>query len=228
VSSSHHSASAANALNLICSPSARLVDEILIASAADDPAGVRGHLDAALRAFGLGVCVDDVMLPAMREIGSRWQRGLFGIDSERLTSETVRGWLETVALGAPEPQLRATLLLACGPSDQHSIALEALGVLLRFQQQPCRMLGPRTSARALTVAAAANNPSGIILVSHLKASRLEATQALRSVTGLGAELFYAGGAFATARLRRHVPGTYLGTNLQSACTAILAATDPNC
>jgi hypothetical protein len=200
------------------------VEGLLLASVADDPAGVRGQLDAAMLTFGLGVCIDDVLLPAMREIGIRWQRGLFGIDSERLTSETVRGWLEIVALEAPEPQASATLLLACGPSDQHSIALEALCLLLRYQQQPCRMLGSRTSIRTLAVAAAANPPIGIVLVSHLKTSRLAATQALRSVTGLGVELFYAGGAFATARGRRHVPGTYLGTNIEAACTAILAAT----
>jgi len=204
----------------------RIVDEILRASVSQDPAGVRRQLDAAVLALGLGRCIDDVLLPAMREIGNRWQRGQFGIDSERLTSETVRGWLEIVALGAPEPRSTAPLLLACGPSDQHSIGLEALGVLLRYQRQPCRMLGPRTSVRTLTVSAAANKPVGIVLVSHVRTGRLAATQALRSVTGLGARLFYAGDAFATARLRRHVPGTYLGVNIETACAAILASTTP--
>jgi hypothetical protein len=201
---------------------AELIDGFLLASVADDPAGVRTELDAAVFALGLGGCVDDVLLPAMREIGARWQHGLFGIDSERLPTETVLGWLEGCALGAPEPHPRRTLLLACGPSDRHSIGLEALGVLLRYQQQPCRMLGPRTSARTLAVAAMANQPSGVVVASHLRSGRLGATQALRSVTGLGLELFYAGGAFATGRLRRHVPGTYLGTNIQAACAAILA------
>jgi MerR family transcriptional regulator, light-induced transcriptional regulator len=222
--SSHLSPCAASNGGVVCSPIREFIDGVLLASVADDPVGVRTHLDAAALALGLGACMDDVLLPAMREIGTRWQRGMFGIDSERLTTETVRGWLEQVSLGAPEPLPTAPLLLACGPSDQHSIALEALCMLLRYQQQPCRMLGPRTSTRVLALATAANQPSGIVLVSHLRAGRLGATQALRAVTGLGAELFYAGGAFATARLRRHVPGTYLGTNIQVACAAILAAT----
>jgi hypothetical protein len=225
--SGQHSPTVATAADPINSHKRGFVEQVLLASVAEDPAALRAHLDAAVAALGLGRCIDDVLLPTMREIGTRWQHGLFGIDSERLTTEAVRGWLEVVALDAPQPSPNATLLLACGPSDRHSIALEALGLLLRYQQQPCRMLGPRTSTRALAVAVAANKPIGIVLVSHLETGRLGATQALRSVTGLGAELFYAGGAFATARLRRHVPGTYLGTNIQAACTMILAATKPN-
>jgi hypothetical protein len=218
-----HRPSAATPSNVVGDRVTGFVDDILRASVSHDPAGVRTQLDAAVGALGLGRCVDEVLLPAMREIGHRWQRGQFSIDSERLMSEAVRGWLETVALGAPRPRSSAPLLLACGPSDQHSIGLEALSVLLRYQRQPCRMLGPRTSIRNLTVSAAANKPVGIVLVSHVRTGRLAATQALRSVTGLGATLFYAGDAFATARARRHVPGTYLGVNIETACTAILAA-----
>ncbi len=210
--------------SVIDSRTSEFVTRMLAASVARDPAGVRLQLDDAVAALGLGSCIDHVLLPAMRAIGTRWQRGLLSIDTERLTSEIVRAWLESAALDAPDPHPGAPLLLACGPGEQHCIALEALGVLLRYDQRPCRMLGPRTSARTLAVAAAANRPTGIVLVAHLRTGRLGATQALRSVTGLGVELFYAGGAFATSRLRRHVPGTYLGSDLRAASRAILAAT----
>jgi MerR family transcriptional regulator, light-induced transcriptional regulator len=223
VSSQHRPCSASDN-DLVSAQIRGLIDGVLLASVAEDPARVRTQLDAGVLALGLGGCIDAVLLPAMREIGIRWQHGDFAIESERLMTETVRGWLETFAPGAPEPRPTATVLLACGPSDRHSLGLEALGMLLRYQKQPCRMLGPRTSIRTLTVAATANRPSGIVVVSHLRTGRLGATQALRSVTGLGVDLFYAGSAFATGRLRRHVPGTYLGTNIQAACTAIVAAT----
>jgi MerR family transcriptional regulator, light-induced transcriptional regulator len=201
----------------------RSIDEILSACIRNDPIGVRGQLDTAVSTFGLGECIDNVLLPAMRQIGIRWQRDGLAVDSERLTTETVRGWLESFRPAGPEPSGAATLLLACGPSDQHSIGLEALGLLLRSQQQSCRLLGPRTSVRALAVAAVANQPSAIVVVSHLMIGRLGAIQALQGVTGLGAQLFYAGGAFPTGRHRHRVPGTYLGTNLQAACATILAA-----
>jgi hypothetical protein len=201
-----------------------LIDGLMDAASRNDPVGVRGELDAALGALGLGACIDDVLLPVMRRIGNQWQQGQWDIETERLTTETVRAWLEVRLLSAPEPGPAAAVLLACGPRDQHSIALEALGLLLRNQAQSCRMLGPRTSIRSLTVAIAANRPSGIVVVSHLRSSRLGATQALRSIASPGPPLFYAGDAFATRRLRRNVPGTYLGTNIQAASRAILRAT----
>ena len=36
-------------------------------------------------------------------------------------------------------------------------------------------------------------------------------------------VFYAGDAFASAHLRRHLPGTYLDTTLQEACSVILGS-----
>jgi methylmalonyl-CoA mutase cobalamin-binding subunit len=199
---------------------ATLVDKLLLASSSKDPGGVRGQLDQAAQTLGLGPCIDDVLLPAMRQIGLRWQRGFLDIDTERLTSETVRGWLESVSRTAPEPTHSRPLVLACGPGDKHSIGLEAMGTLLRHAGFSCRMLGPRTSIRLLSTAIRASHPDAVILVSHLRSSRLGAAQSLRAVSGLGAELFYAGGAFATVRLRRDLPGTYLGTNIQHACSVV--------
>jgi hypothetical protein len=216
-----HLDKSASALNL---PALDFVSGLLAASAAESPSRVRDQLDRAVLALSLGGCVDDVLLPAMRQIGTRWQHGLLAIDTERLTTETVRGWFETVALRAPKPDPIAPLVLACGPAERHSIGLEALGLLLRYQRRTCRMLGPRTSIRAITTAVKANKPSAVIIVSHLHATRLSATQSLLAAADLSANLFYAGDAFATASLRRDIPGIYLGTNLQAACAAIIEAT----
>ena len=111
------------------------IRHILVACVNYDPARVRDELDLAIGASSLGGCVDDVLFPALREIGSLWQSGELDLEAERLTSEAVRGWLEALALRAPEPTDAAPLLLACGPADQHSIGLEALDVLLRHQGQ---------------------------------------------------------------------------------------------
>jgi methanogenic corrinoid protein MtbC1 len=200
--------------------------ELLVASVDYVPAGVRDRLDHAVRTLGLGACLDNVLFPALREIGLRWQLGRFDIEAERLATEAMRGWLEGLALSAPEPDGSAPLVLTCGPADLHSIGLEALGVLLRHHGRDCRMLGARVPVRALTIAVKANRPSGVVVVSHLRTNRLSATQALRAAAALGPEVFYAGGAFSTARLRRNVPGTHLDANLQSACAVILGTTVP--
>jgi MerR family transcriptional regulator, light-induced transcriptional regulator len=197
---------------------------LLAAAAVKSPRGMRDQLDRSVLTLGLGGCVDDVLLPAMQQVGTRWQHGQLDIQTECLTTETVRGWLERVALRAPKPDPVAPLVLACGPSERHSIGLEALGLLLRYQRRPCRMLGPRTSIVALSAAVQANKPSAVVIVSHLRATRLGAIQALLAAADLGANLFYAGDAFAAAGLRHDIPGTYLGTNIQAACSAIIKAT----
>jgi hypothetical protein len=202
-------------------PPSASVREIVVACANYDPARVRDQLDLVVEAFGVGICVDDVLFPALREIGSLWQSGGLDLEAERLASEAVRGWLEVLSLRAPAPLDTAPLLLTCGPSDQHSIGLEALGVLLRHQRRRCRVLGDRTSIRALTTAVIANGPSAVVVASHLPANRPSATLLLRAAAALGPEVFYAGSAFATIRQRRNVPGTHLGTTLQGACAIIL-------
>lgn len=202
------------------------VQEIVVACVAYDSARVRHELDLAVATIGVGGCLDEVLFPALRRIGFLWQSGELDYECERLTSEVVRGWLEELSLRAPDPVEAAPLLLACGPADRHSIGLEALGVLLRHQRRACRVLGGRTSVRTLTMAVRVNRPSAVVIASHLRANRTSATMAVRAAAALGPEVFYAGDAFGTVRLRRHVPGTHLNTNLQGACDTILAASNP--
>jgi methanogenic corrinoid protein MtbC1 len=202
------------------------VQEMVVACVDYDPARVRHQLDLAVGAIGVGGCLDEVLFPALRWIGVLWQSGDLDLESERLTSEVVRGWLEMLSLRAPDPVDAAPLILACGPADRHSIGIEALGVLLRHQGRLCRVLGDRTSIRALTTAVRANQPSAVVIASHLRANRLSATLAVRAAAALGPDVFYAGSAFGSVRLRRHVPGTHLNTNLQGACALILGPPPP--
>ncbi|MCW2847285.1 MAG: regulatory protein MerR [Marmoricola sp.] len=204
-------------------PAAAFVREILGAALARDSDCVREQLDLAVGVLTLGACMDEVLFPAMRQLGRWWQAGHLDIEDERLATEAARGWLERLALRAPEPTDAAPVLLACGPADQHSLGLEALAVLLRNQEQRCRVLGPRVSILTLTTAVRANVPGAVVIVSHLRSNRLTATQSLRAASALGVQVFYAGGAFGSPRLRRHVPGTHLDTSLRSACSALLGS-----
>ncbi len=202
------------------------IDALLVASIEYDPAAVRRQLDLAVHLLGLGHCLDTVLFPALREIGHRWQDGRFDVEAERLSTEAVRGWLEGLALRAPEPDDSAPLILTCGPSDVHSVGLEALAVLLRHHGQRCRVLGARVSVRTLTTAVRVNRPRGVVVVSHLRTNRASATRALRAAAALGPDVYYAGGAFGTVRLRRHLPGTYLDADLRGACAVILGHPAP--
>lgn len=199
------------------------IADILDASERADPVAVQLHLSRAESALGLGPCLDDVLLPAMQQIGLWWQSGRCDIEQERLTTEAARSWLETLRAQAPPPVRSAPVILACGPTDHHTIGLESLGILLRYRQQACRLLGARTNLGALTAAVGANGAQAVVIVSHLSSGRARAVQSLRAMVDLGIATYYAGNAFSSPRSQRGVPGTYLGSNLQQAVELIQAA-----
>jgi hypothetical protein len=204
-------------------PAPSPLEDFLLASLDSDPGAMRASLDAAADLAGLAACLDSVLLPAMREIGRGWSAGRVSIAVEVLATETARGWLESLDSLAPPPLSNPPVLLACGPGDRHTLGLEAFATLLRRQRRICRVIGSRTSADKLKTAVLAGQPDAIVLVAQLRSSRRGSTRLLRSARHLGPGLFYAGAAFDTARQRRNVPGTYLGTNFGQACTQVVAA-----
>ena len=103
-----HSQEAPVTTRLPMPPPAVFVQEIVVACAEYDPARVRDELDLAAETLGIGGCIDEVLFPAMRQIGHLWHCGHLDLDAERLTSEVVRGWLEVLTLRAAGTHRRST------------------------------------------------------------------------------------------------------------------------
>jgi DNA-binding transcriptional MerR regulator len=202
-------------------PAADFVADILEASQRSDPAAVRAHLIRAHTDLGLATCLDDVLMPAMQQVGLWWQNGRCDVEQEHLTTEAARAWLETLMAYAPQPAGPVPIVLACGPTDLHTIGLEAMAILLRHRQRSCRLLGARTSVEALSTAIEASSARTVVIVSHLNTGRLRAIDSLRAAEDLGVQVYYAGNAFSSPRNRRGLPGTYLGLRLKDACTLIV-------
>ena len=216
-------ADAARAVREMVDPTnsaASRITEFLAASETMDPDALRAVLDAARQDLGLAATLDDVLLPAMRQIGHWWQTGRCDIGVEHLTTEVVRGWISRVGAFAPRPDGGRPVLLACGPRDQHTLGLEALAALLAEQRRPCRVLGARTPQSTLVTAVAATGASALVLVSHLPTHRRVSVEALRAVAQTRCPTFYAGNAFVFPAARRGVPGTYLGDTLSGAVAVL--------
>ncbi|MCW2847286.1 MAG: MerR family DNA-binding transcriptional regulator [Marmoricola sp.] len=201
-------------------PEAEHIAAVLVASENSDAAAVQGRLREARAALGLTSCLDDVLLPAMQQIGLWWQTGRCTIETENLTTEAARAWLETLTSSAPAPTRSASIVLACGPTDLHTIGLEALTVLLRYDGWGCRLLGARVPVPAVTAAVQATAAEAVVIVSHISSGRARAIESLRAAHARGVTVFYAGNAFTSPRSRRNLPGTYLGSRLQEACELI--------
>jgi DNA-binding transcriptional MerR regulator/methylmalonyl-CoA mutase cobalamin-binding subunit len=172
-------------------------------------------LEIAGETLGLDRTVDEVLMPAMRQIGELWHAGRLDIAHEHLAANATQVWLAAFAPpGALRPE--RPIVLSCGPLDHHTLGLEAIGALLRQRLWDCRMLGARTPVDSLVQAVEATDAAAVVVTCQITAGRLAAVEALRMVERTGAQLFYAGGAFAARRARDGVPGRYLGTSLGQA------------
>jgi MerR family transcriptional regulator, light-induced transcriptional regulator len=201
-------------------PAVGFVNDILHAAASSEPGAVHAALRQAHELLGLAPCLDDVLLPAMQQVGIWWATGRCDMDQEHLTTEAARAWLESLVAHAPTPSRANPIVLACGPTDMHTIGLEALTVLLRYHGRACRLLGARTPADAVVTAVHASAADAVVIVSHLGSGRHRAIETLHAATRTGSAVFYAGNAFSSPRSRRNAPGTYLGVRLEGACQLI--------
>jgi len=192
-----------------------------------DPREVSAVLDAARRQVGLDRTVDDVVFPAMQQIGRDWRVGRCDVAHEHLATETTRSWLSSVARpnngSRPDPGRRQRpILLACGPRDYHTLGLECIGALLRGRGWDCRLLGACLPVQSLRTAIAETDPAAVVLVSHLSVARRSAIESLQVAAAGRATLFYAGNAFLSRQARQGVPGRYLGENLSRAADLVVS------
>ena len=204
-------------------PARLFVDDLLEASDRLDPGQVRAVLDSSAEVLSLDVTIDQVLMPAMRQVGLRWETGRCDMAQEHMTTEAARGWLSRMTSFAPDPSSERPIVLACGPRDLHTLGVEALAVLLAYRGRPCRVLGARTPATTLVTAATATSASAAVVVSHMSVGRRPAVDAVVAVAAVGVPVFYAGNAFMFPRSRQGLPGTYLGESLGDAATLIDAA-----
>ena len=202
-------------------PSLSWINRLLAASDQAEAAGIRAVLEDARTELGLAVTLDQVLMPAMRQIGAWWENGRCDVGEEVLTTETARNWLARFTALSPIDTYEPPILLACGPQDMHTLGLEALAALLAEQRRGSRVLGARTSELTLVTSAGATAAAAVVVVSHLHTHRRAAVAVIRAADRTGCPVFYAGNAFAFAGQRIGVPGTYLGESFSSASTIIL-------
>jgi DNA-binding transcriptional MerR regulator len=172
---------------------------LLNAAEAYDEAAFQAVLDDGVAAFGLEPFVRDLVLPALAEIGRRWEAGNSEVSQEHFASNLIRGRLLALARlwgrgGGP------LALLACAPGEQHDISLLAFGLLLRSHGWRVLFLGADTPLLTLKHAAQVTGPAALVLVAFDAALLASEATALRQLARI-APLFL-GGPGATAQIPR--------------------------
>lgn len=210
----------------VCAAAAAHYVRVLQAAKDLGPVRLQAQLDQAVTVLGLARCIDDIVIPAMRELRRLLETGQRDAAQYLLATEAARNWLSRRESFAPSPQQIGPILLACGPRDRDTLGLECLALLLRFQRWPCRVLGARISRFTLTVAAQASDATGVVVISTEGHGLAAAIASLRAVDTLGIPVFYTGYAFEPEHRRRHVPGHHLGARFGVACAQLINTLAP--
>ncbi len=135
-----------------------LARELVDATAASDPARAERLVEQALTLFPPERALDEVVAPALFEIGEAWARGDIGVGQEHATSEVVRARLRAL-LDSRATGAGARAVLCCVAGERHEIGLLGLGVLLQGAGWGVVYLGadtPVPEAVAIAVARSAS------------------------------------------------------------------------
>ncbi|HET7554980.1 MAG TPA: B12-binding domain-containing protein, partial [Gaiellaceae bacterium] len=155
---------------------------LLAAVSVYDEAAVHTVVDEALAGFALETVLGELILPALRELGERWQLGELEVAQEHFASNLVRERL----LGLARLWGRGVgplAILSCAPGERHDIGLIAFGLLLRSHGWRILFFGADTPVETLE-GAVASNPARLVVVASADAPRLEAERAgLRRLAG---------------------------------------------
>ncbi len=146
-----------------------------------DEAEAQRSIDQLLMEFDAETIMRSLFLPALREIGQLWERGLLSIAQEHFASNLIRQRLGGLARGW-EDGIGPRAILACPPDEEHDIPLMMLGIALGNRGWRVTYLGARTPAADL-VGAVENITPAIVVIAAADAGRLaDMRTALHKIT----------------------------------------------
>jgi DNA-binding transcriptional MerR regulator len=144
-----------------------------------DDAGAQDAFDRLLADFTGTAVLEQAVLPLLRELGERWERGEASVAEEHFASNLIRGRLLGLARGWDRGG-GPRAVLACAPGERHELGLISFGIALRAHGWRITFLGAETPVETLTLVATALVPDAAVVVA-LDRARLGDLDALRPV-----------------------------------------------
>ena len=155
------SGTAESAPAAVLSPAAMREDLAAALDQLDEPRA-QAVLDQVLAAVTVDTLLGEVILPYLRELGARWERGEASIAHEHFASSVLRGRLLAIARGWGLG-LGPVAVLACLPGEQHDLGLIAFGLALRARGWRIVYLGADTPIETVDEASRRVRPSLVVL-----------------------------------------------------------------
>jgi MerR family transcriptional regulator, light-induced transcriptional regulator len=147
----------------------------------DEPAA-QAELDRLLSTLTVESVIRDVLMPYLRGLGERWERGEVSTAQEHFASHVIRGRLAALARGWGHGH-GPRALLACPPGERHDLPLLAFGIVLNRNGWRIDYLGADTPLDDLTAVAAGTRPDLVVLAATVPVHFEAAVEDLARLAG---------------------------------------------
>lgn len=137
-------------------------DELAAALARFDDGDAHAVFDALLARLSIDALLRDVIVPYLRDLGERWERGEVSIAEEHFASALLRGRLLGLARGWGRG-MGPVAVLACAPGEQHDLGLLAFGLALHARGWRIVYLGTDTPIASVADAARSCSPAAVVV-----------------------------------------------------------------
>jgi DNA-binding transcriptional MerR regulator len=141
---------------------AALRDDLADALDRFDEPQAQAALDRLLSLMTVDALLAEVVMPYLRELGDRWERGEASVAQEHFASAVLRGRLLGLARGWGLG-VGPVALLACLPGELHDLGLIAFGLALRARGWRIVYLGPDAPVQTLADVSDELQPSLVVV-----------------------------------------------------------------
>ncbi|MEV3886689.1 MerR family transcriptional regulator [Streptomyces griseoincarnatus] len=136
-----------------------------------DAAALDRLLLDAIREHGLVAAWTEVIVPTLQAVGRKWESsGERYVEVEHFLSWHVSGALRRAAPDTAPDRPGASVVLACVPGDNHTLALEVLSAALAQRGIPVRMFGGALPVESLIAAVRRTGPAAVALWAQSRAT----------------------------------------------------------
>ncbi|MEZ4552501.1 MAG: MerR family transcriptional regulator [Dehalococcoidia bacterium] len=186
-----------------------------------------GCLETLASAAGVGWAgaIEAIVMPALREVGLRWERGEVSLAAEHFLSLLVHRELMAAVAALPEAAPDAPrLVIACAQDDFHDMGAIALWLLLRERGAHVVCLGADVPARAIVTATQAFHPGAVCVTGVAATSTPMLAEAARVLLESRTDArVFVGGPAATGPTAEGIAAPRLPESLVAATDMLLAA-----
>jgi DNA-binding transcriptional MerR regulator len=127
-----------------------------------DEGAAQSVLDRLLSDFTLVTTLRDVIVPYLRQLGERWERGEITIAQEHFASNVIRGRLSGLARGWGDGH-GPRAVVACPPDELHDLPLLIFGIVLNRNGWRVDYFGASTPIDELLQAAGRSRPDLVVV-----------------------------------------------------------------